>query len=276
MQPLVLGTAQWGTPYGVTNTRGRLPTAELAAIVDVAEAAGIRQVDTAAGYGDAEERLRPWASRFAVTTKVRGSAPIGRQVRASLEALGASAVAGCLLHDWSILDRTQAETAVAGLREAQDAGLVGSIGVSGYDEADLERALDLFGVIDLVQVPVSVLDRRLANSTAVGRILDTGGQVQARSVFLQGILAGSSATALGRHPDVVGFRKACAARGWIPLEAALGFVAGLDWVTQIVVGATSAVELRQIADACSRVPAVGPSDLPHSDDLELVDPRRWA
>ncbi len=276
MQPLVLGTAQWGTPYGITNSRGRLSDEQLAEIVAEADAAGIRRMDTASGYGDAETRIGTWASGFLVTTKVRGSEPIEGQVRASLKALGLTAVTGCLLHDWSSLDDNQARDAVDGLRAAKADGLVESIGVSAYDETDLERALGHFGVIDLVQVPVNALDRRLTSSDSVRRILDSGGQVQARSVLLQGLLADASATALGRHPDVLRFREACAAHGWAPLEAALGFVAGLDWVTQVVVGATSGTELREIVAACADREAISAADLPSSSDLDLVDPRRWA
>ena len=56
---LVLGTAQWGNAYGVTNSVGRLSDEQIGQIVSVARAAGISDIDTARGYGDAEERLRP-------------------------------------------------------------------------------------------------------------------------------------------------------------------------------------------------------------------------
>ena len=54
MSQLVLGTAQWGNAYGVTNAVGRLADSELATIVAAAHEAGITQVDTARGYGDAQ------------------------------------------------------------------------------------------------------------------------------------------------------------------------------------------------------------------------------
>ena len=75
MQSLVLGTAQWGNPYGVTNTRGRLTDETLAEIIAVAKSSGIRAIDTAGMYGDAEARLASWASDFSITTKVRGADP---------------------------------------------------------------------------------------------------------------------------------------------------------------------------------------------------------
>ena len=65
---LMLGTAQWGHGYGVTNAVGRLDDDAIADIVAVAREWDIDDVDTALGYGDAQARLRPFAREFAVTT----------------------------------------------------------------------------------------------------------------------------------------------------------------------------------------------------------------
>ena len=92
MSRLVLGTAQWGDPYGATNTQGRLSDADIEQIVAIARASGIVDVDTASGYGDAEHRLRPFARDFRITTKLRGASPAEQQARSSLNALAVDAV----------------------------------------------------------------------------------------------------------------------------------------------------------------------------------------
>lgn len=51
---LGLGTAQFGSHYGVSNRHGQPPRQECEAIVKSAYAAGIRYYDTAAYYGDAD------------------------------------------------------------------------------------------------------------------------------------------------------------------------------------------------------------------------------
>jgi len=104
VQQLVLGTAQWGDSYGVTNAVGRLSDEEIASIVAVARESGIAEVDTARGYGDAEARLRPFASEFGVTTKVSGAGDVFAQVEGSLIELGVDSLAGVLIHDWDVLD----------------------------------------------------------------------------------------------------------------------------------------------------------------------------
>lgn len=283
---LMLGTAQWGSAYGVTNRHGELSDAEVAAIIAEAQLVGIRGVDThrttnpAQGYGQAQSRLRPWAADFAVTTKVFGGAsadlPVVGQLQASLHDLGLAQVDACLVHDWSGLDeRASAETAAA-LARARDLGLARRIGVSIYEEAELERAVRVFDRLDVVQVASNPLDQRLRASALVGSLHDAGIEFQVRSVFLQGLLLDPrAATPLARHPDVTRFHAACATHSVPPLNACLGYAGALPWAGAVVIGVTSADELREIAHAWSHPGADLPWTGLASQDLDLLDPRRW-
>lgn len=278
MNQLILGTAQWGNAYGVTNAVGRLSDEELASIVAVARDAGITEVDTARGYGDAEERLRPFASQFDVTTKISGGSDVAAQVDASLEALGLSSVGGVLLHDWDQLDCKGQGMSVLGFSSLLDSGKVSRVGVSVYDAAGLESAATTFDAAGVplgeIQVPANVLDRRLDSSSLLMELAAAGAQIVVRSAFLQGVLL-SAGGGLADHADVVRFRSVVYSSGSSLLEACLAHVRGLPWATHVVVGVTSAAELREIVAAWkSCEPELARADL-GSDDLELIDPRRW-
>lgn len=275
---LVLGTAQWGNAYGVTNAVGRLADVELAEIVSVARDAGVRSVDTARGYGDAEERLRPFASQFDVTTKISGGSDVATQVDASLKALGLSSVGGVLLHDWDQLDCQGQGMSVLGFSSLLDSGKVSRVGVSVYDAAGLESAATTFDAAGVplgeIQVPANVLDRRLDSSSLLMELATSGSRIVVRSAFLQGVLLASGG-GLADHADVVRFRSAVESARSSLLEACLAHVRALPWATHVVVGVTSAVELREIVaawDACE--PELVASEF-GSDDLQLIDPRRW-
>jgi len=55
----------------------------------------------------------------------------------------------------------------------------------------------------------------------------------------------------------------------------LGHVRGLSWATHVVIGVTSAAELKEVCDAWEfSEPGLLPAHL-GSDDLDLIDPRRW-
>ena len=276
MTELVLGTAQWGNAYGVTNAVGRLSDDEIASIVAVARKSSITDVDTARGYGDAETRLRPFAQDFAVTTKVSGGDDVLAQVEASLNDLGVDFLDGVLVHDWDGLDCKGQGMSVLSYGQLLDSGKVARVGVSVYDAAGLESAASTFdagGVpLGVVQVPASVLDRRLDESSLLMELAAAGTHVVVRSAFLQGVLL-STGGELADHPDVVRFRESVGSESL--LEACLGHVRGLPWASHVVVGVTSADELSEIAaawESCTR--AVLDASL-GSDDLELIDPRRW-
>jgi len=283
---LVLGTAQWGAAYGVTNARGALTDEDVAAIVELAIARGVSMVDThrttdpAHGYGRALSRLRPWASDFRITTKVFGGPsadlPARGQLEATLEELGVPAVHACLVHDWSTLTDAEATVVAAALAEAVEQGLVTRIGVSAYDAAELERVERVFGGLSAVQVPVSPLDQRLCGTAVVDRLAKVGVEIQVRSVFLQGLLLDPAAdTPLGHHADVRAFHRFCEERGVDPLAACLSFTRSLPWAGPVVVGVTSAAELAQIADGWAAEPIDADWAALASDDVDLVDPRRW-
>lgn len=274
---LVLGTAQWGNAYGVTNAVGRLSNEELASIVSVALEAGINEVDTARGYGDAEQRLRPFASSFSVTTKVSGGGDVASQVADSRAVLGVESLAGVLIHDWDALDCKGQGMSVLSFSQLLDSGAVSRVGVSVYDEAGLESAVATFdaaGVpMGVVQVPANVLDRRLDSSPVLMELAAGGTQIVVRSAFLQGVLLAAGGE-LADHADVVRFRSSLGSERSL-LEACLSHVRALPWATHVVVGVTSAEELREIVSAWNACPpALAPKEW-GSEDLELIDPRRW-
>lgn len=269
---LVLGTAQFGVDYGVTNARGRVPEDDLVEILDLAVASGVTLVDTATEYGDAEVRLRPWADRLRVQTKVRAvGGLVDDDIRASLERLGTSSMDAALIRFWFELSRAEQERAAGGLRAARDAGTVTRIGASVYDEDELTTVLACFDGPDVVQVPASVLDQRLVGSSVVSDLRARGCLIQVRSAYLQGLLL----TDHSDHPDVIRFRRECAEAGLDPLATCLTFLRDQPWVDEVVVGVTSPAELRSALEAWQSPTPTVTADTWASSDADLLDPRRW-
>ncbi len=104
--------------------------------------AGINHIDTAAGYGASEDRLKPWladhrSSVFLATkTGERGGAAARAQLETSLERMGVDHVDLIQLHN--LVDPDEWETAFApggaaeALVAARDEGLAAHIGVTGH------------------------------------------------------------------------------------------------------------------------------------------------
>src|SRR5690349_6348980 len=83
---LTLGTAQFGLPYGVSNTSGQVARAEVKAILNAAKNAGVDMLDTAAAYGDAEsiiaEATADFERPFLIVSKTPPSADIDAVIAA--------------------------------------------------------------------------------------------------------------------------------------------------------------------------------------------------
>jgi aryl-alcohol dehydrogenase-like predicted oxidoreductase len=195
---LVLGTAQLGMPYGIANRTGQPDFKTAVALIKTAWEYGIREFDTAQGYGDSESVLgRAFAdlgiaNDVKVITKLdpkldpsQGHA-ITRAVTRSLERLHLPALHGLMLHreEWvDSLDHGLEET----LRTLVRDGAVQHLGVSVYTPAKALRVL-ASDIMDMVQVPANILDRRFAAAGVFEVARAAGKPVYIRSVFLQGLL----------------------------------------------------------------------------------------
>ena len=54
---IILGSAQFGLNYGITNKKGKVSEQELVKILELAAESGITTIDTAPAYGSSEETL---------------------------------------------------------------------------------------------------------------------------------------------------------------------------------------------------------------------------
>ncbi len=285
MNRVLVGTAQFGAAYGATNTRGRLTDRAVQSIVAEAIAHGLGGFDTAVAYGDAEQRLgdalRTLAAIPRVVTKLRLDDLDGRDVSdvlaESRRRIGVDQL-DVLLHRSDDVN----DSAFAALRdtllEERAAGRVGALGVSVYDEAELAMCHVALPELTLVQVPGSVVDRRLLGSALLAGLAASGVEVHVRSVFLQGLLLLAEDDLPAHFADLRDVIRSLDAqareRSTTRIALVLSAILNDPIVDAIVVGATSAQELRDTLFAAEAARDVTPPPAAIVSD-DLVDPRRW-
>jgi aryl-alcohol dehydrogenase-like predicted oxidoreductase len=283
---LALGTAQFGGRYGVANTSGCLSKQAAAAILTLAVQRGIDTLDTAIAYGESEARLGEiGVSAWRVITKLPGvpgevdaARWVEEQVQGSLRRLRRTRLDGLLLHRAADLLGAHADTLISTLASLKERGLIAAAGVSIYDPGELEALWPVWRP-DIVQVPCSVLDRRVIASGWLQKLAHHGVRVHLRSLFLQGVLlmpASQRPAFFSRWSALLDRWLAwCAQRGESPLQAALGFACSLPGVECAVVGADSVGQLEEIIAAAARAHAAGPPPELACEDRELLEPWRW-
>lgn len=121
---------------------GAMSQARADATLELVRGAGIDHIDTAASYGESEDRLRPWLARhrhdvfLATKTGDRGGRAARESLERSLERMGVEHVDLVQLHNLVDEDEWQEAFAPGGavesLAAARDEGLVSHVGVTGH------------------------------------------------------------------------------------------------------------------------------------------------
>ena len=212
---LVLGTAQLGFNYGIANAgKTEQPTQTTAnAIVQEAWENGIREFDTAQGYGKSEQALGEALSKLGVSAEALVISKfdpaldhldrnvLSNAVGESLSRLGVPSLYGMMLHKEEMLSAWD-----NGLSKIFHtfvvSGKIKHIGISVYSPEKAILALNTDG-IDMVQLPTNILDRRFETAGVFQLAEEKKKKIYIRSVFLQGLILMD----IGEIPEKMSFVK---------------------------------------------------------------------
>ena len=282
-EKMVLGTAQFGMNYGITNVTGKPTEKEVFNILSLAWKNGIRHFDTAPGYGS--ETL---LGKFIKSNGLQNDAKVLTKIP-SLEELS----------DYPKYIRTSIETSLKHLNCPIDVLFfhnpansfllkkdptffenllheypVSTLGVSVYKPQEVES---LSGCpFELAfQFPFNVLDRRFE------KVSMPKSKRYARSVFLQGLLASSNGLQSDAPVELLNLQKEyhdrLAKHNLEPVGFAVSFVANNDTVDYFLFGVDSAKQLQDLLD----LKPYELNDLSISEALmektaeKWLDPREW-
>lgn len=293
LSAITLGTAQFGSTYGIANETGCPSDAELCRILNAAETAGVRYFDTARAYGNAEERLgralsEQGRARWGTITKlapltdfmaVHGLAhaadAVARSIEQSLAALNTEFIDIVMFHRSADMEQPHA---IDALENEMAAGRLGEAGVSVYETDEALRCLS-DPRIRHIQIPFNVLDQRwLSNEFQDSLVGRPDVKIHARSAFLQGLLLAPPR----RWPDWVenAGRISDALDGMVKelgcesrTELCLRYNASMPWIETTVLGVDTALQFEAIA-AVPIDKGVGSAQLAMIGEIaELAPPR---
>jgi len=280
---LALGTAQFGMSYGIANKSGQVTQIEGKAILDIASGNRIDTLDTAIAYGESEASLGTiGVEYFKVVTKlplipeslIDIEGWITEEVEASLKRLCVSSLYGLLLHrSWQFENASVRDA----LKRLKERGTVEKIGVSIYSPDELDNIFES-GLIDIVQAPLNIVDRRLVTSGWLQCLHRQGVEIHTRSAFLQGLLLMPRTSIPDRFSvwnhiwDI--WHDWLASKKVSTVEACLGYALSFPEVDRVVVGVETAVQLGELLNASCKTMNI---DFPEiaSTDERLINPSFW-
>ncbi|QLA14909.1 aldo/keto reductase [Desulfolutivibrio sulfoxidireducens] len=288
---LGLGTVQFGLHYGIANREGKTSEEEVGRILNFAQNAGIRILDTASLYGNSEEvlgRTLPPGSDFQLITKTghfkkerldAADAQLLRETfQRSLSSLRAPQLYGLMIHHADDLLVPGGEGLYQAMLDLKSAGKVQKIGVSVYHAGQIDAVLDRFP-IELIQLPLNVFDQRLLASGHVRELKQRGIETYARSIFLQGLLLmnpeeiPAHLTSVSR--PLAAFQADCARAGTTPLAACLDYILSVKEIDHAVVGVCSEGELQGIVRAAHDGARLSDYATYAQHDENVLNPAKW-
>lgn len=261
MMKIALGTVQFGTDYGISNTKGRVPLTEIASILDLCKKNGVDTLDTAQGYGESERVLGQFdLTSFKIVTKLMGEG----KVETSLKNLNLNSVYALMFHREEEVNINSWARFEAYKKE----GLVKKIGVSVYNPDALEDIIMRFAP-DIVQIPFNLLDRRFEPLFPL--LKKTGTEVHCRSVFLQGLILMKNIP-----PYFEPIKPLLQSIPSPKINYALALPKAEEKIDKIVIGVTNRSELEQALVAYAK--GIKPEqnfDRFKTNDEKFINPSNW-
>ena len=279
-----LGTAQFGSKYGISNTSKKVNYSEIEKILEFSETMNINKIDTAFNYGNAEQTLgkigvSKWNIQSKILIKYKDEKllydNIKRNINKSLDRLKVNKIDNLLLHNEEQLIQSKKENIYDILINLKKDGYISNYGVSYYDPKKLSKTLKNFK-IDVIQVPINIFDHRFIN--LLGSIRNRVKNIQVRSIFLQGLLLMNKIERKIKfnkwESNFKKFESWNTINNLNALQSCINFVKNVKNIDDIVIGVQSKKELVEIISAFNSLNKLT-TDTLKVNDIELINPVKW-
>ncbi len=258
LNKLVVGSAQFGSDYGISNKVGVVSQKEIISILRECRKKDISYLDTASNYGIAERAIGNAIKSIAnfnwnIITKINNSeSNIFQQINKAKSKLK-SPINTVLAHSSKLYMEKKIQNQ---LLESKLNGEIKNFGVSLYTKDEIIEVLGSEILPDIIQLPMNILDTRLYKNGFLKKINKKKIEVHARSVFLQGLFYLTEDLVQKKFPEVGShlkkLNKIALKAGVSVAELSLLWVASIKEVKKVIIGVESSKQLRMHADSMKK------------------------
>ena len=286
-----IGTAQFGLNYGFANQYEKVEENEVNKIFCLATRHGITKLDTAPSYGDAElviGKIEDVVENYRITTKlpnistnVISSSQISTAKNSftqSLARLRVKSIDGLLIHHGTDLLKSGGEQLFDLAQELREKKLVSRIGVSVYTDEPIIDILNLFE-LDFIQLPLNLFDQTLLENGTLEQVANRGIEIEARSVFLQGILTMSTREIPAPLSDLRPLHQRLTdlanKLSVSQQRICLDFLRSVPQIKNVIIGVNTEQQLKEIVMNLAQNPLQINYSQFSVQTKELVNPKLW-
>ena len=281
---LVLGSAQFGSDYGLVNGK-KIKNLDIFKIENLVFKSKINFIDTSNNYGNSEYIIgNSKLKKLKIITKFKLPKEnisiknwVDLKINLSLKKLNVNNIHGLLIHDVNDLFKKNGKDYLKCLNNLKKSGVVKYIGLSVYCPNDLNRVWK-FWKPDIVQLPFNIFDQRFLLSKWLEKLKKNKVKIFARSCFLQGLLISDYKLIqqFKKYNNLLDrFSNWCLNNKISRIKACIHFIKKhQDLVDYLVVGFNNYDQLKESIKVFKQR-TVKTTYVFNSNKLSLIDPRRW-
>ena len=283
---LVLGSAQFGLDYGISNADGMTTLNEISKVLRFAQKTKIKKIDTAYSYGNSHKSLASTnLENFKIISKlpkldgviVDKDYPL-RITNEILSDLNLNQIEGLLFHSSKDLLSKNGDFLYKSLMNLKQEKLIKKIGVSVYDPKEIKILIKNFD-LEIIQAPLNIFDRRIIHSEITNELRNRNIILQVRSIFLQGLLL-MNIDSLPTYFDswsehMTKWDKFNKSNKLNAIESCISFIKNQNLIDEVVVGINNLKQLKEIYNYFTKKTKIYFYDDLANNDLGLIDPRNW-
>tara|TARA_B100001250_G_C19805474_1_gene793107 strand:+ start:1170 stop:2462 length:1293 start_codon:yes stop_codon:yes gene_type:complete len=266
----ILGTAQFGRIYGVTNfIKQKISKKETKNIINLCKEKKIMHLDTAEDYNFNLNFLKN--NNSIIDTKfIIGNIKLNNLENFIKKKYSKHKIGTIYIHNPESIFSIEGLNFFKKLKNLKRKGLFSKIGISVYNIKILKKIIKKFD-IDTVQLPYNVIDRRFEKIFSF--LKKNNIQIYVRSIFLQGLLLDNFSNK-AKNIDIKNFHKFCILKKISTLSACIDFVMQNSYIDKFIFGVHNTKQLKKILNSRIYKNIIYPNNL-ISRNKDLIDPRRW-
>ena len=280
LKKICIGTAQFGSKYGITNKTGRTKLSEAKKILNLARLNKISFFDTAEDYGKSQKIIGTIGLKQPkIITKIKLFSPkkIEKSINKSIKDLNVNFLYALLIHNPQKLLSKDGEKNFSRLMDFKKKKIIKKIGVSEYSVERLKMIIKKFD-IDIVSFPYNPFDQRLVTTGLLKNLKKKNIEVHIRSIFLQGLLLAKKneiPKKLKKWNEVFNHFESLTQKYSISkIKICLDTAFGLEGVSKITLGVQNKFQLEEILQYLKKT-KIQKRTFDYEYDKKLSNPLSW-
>ena len=188
---IIIGTTQFGLPYGISNTKGITNKSSINKILNLSRKKKIRNLYTSNYYGKANKVLgKNNLKKFNIILKFKENdflkKNIINEIKKSSKVLRMK-ISVVIVDKFESIPKEKAKKIYKHLQDLKRKKLINKFGFSIYSFKNLKKICTKFKP-DIIQCPYNIIDRRIEKNNYPNFFQKKKIEVHIRSIFLQGLL----------------------------------------------------------------------------------------